>query len=82
MAVLVGLAVGFIAAFWRHDLRFGIVLIIPMGVAVLEIVVNTARFGVGTMAAWAPILLTLTAGATTASFAGGRWLRSRRHEVA
>jgi hypothetical protein len=81
MAVLVGLVVGFVAAYWRHDLRFGIVLVIPIGVAALEIIVNTARFGAGTMAAWAPILLTLTAGATAASFAGGRWLNRRRHEA-
>jgi hypothetical protein len=35
MAVLVGLVVGFVAASRRTDLRFGFVLIIPMGVAAL-----------------------------------------------
>ena len=81
MAVLVGLVVGFVTAYRRNDLRFGIVLIIPIGVAALEIIVNTARFGVGPMVVWTPILLTLTVSATAATFAGGRWLSGRRHEV-
>ena len=81
MAVLAGLVVGFIAAYRSHDSRFAMVLIIPLCVAALEIVVNTARFGVSSMVVWTPILLTLTIGATAASFAGGRWLSSRRHEV-
>ena len=81
MAALAGLVVGFVAAYWCHDLRFGIVLIIPMGLAALEIIVNTARFGVGAMVVWTPILFTLTVGATAAAFAGGRWLSGRRHEV-
>jgi hypothetical protein len=81
MAVLVGLVVGFVAASRRTDLRFGFVLIIPMGVAALEIIVNTARFGVGPMVLWTPILLTLTVAATAATFAGGRWLSDRRHQL-
>jgi hypothetical protein len=81
MAVLVGLVVGFVAAYRRNNLRFGIVLIIPMGVAALEIVVNTARFGVGSMVVWTPILLTLTVAATAAALLGGGWLSDRRHEV-
>jgi hypothetical protein len=79
MAVLVGLVLGVVAAYRRADIRFGVVLIIPLGVAAVEIVVNAARFGVAAMAAWTPILLTLTVGATAAAFAGGRWLRGRRH---
>jgi hypothetical protein len=81
MAVLAGLVVGFVGAYRSRGLRFWIVLIIPMSVAALEITVNTARFGVGSMAVWTPILLTLTVGATAASFSCGRWLSGRRHEV-
>jgi hypothetical protein len=79
MAVLVGLVIGIVAGYRRANVRFGIVLIIPMCVAALEIIVNAARFGVAAMAVWTPILLGLTIGATAAAVAGGRWLSGRRY---
>jgi hypothetical protein len=79
MAVLVGLVLGVVAAYRRADVRLGVVLIIPLGVAAVEIIVSAARFGVAATAVWTPILVMLTVGATAAAFAGGRWLRGRRH---
>jgi len=79
MAVLVGLVLGVVAAYRRADIRFGVVLIVPLGVAAVEIVVNAARFGVAAMAVWTPILLTLTVGANRGGVCRGRWLRGRRH---
>src|SRR3954462_2907564 len=64
MAGLVGLGVGFVTALWRTDLRFGVVLIIPLSVAALEIVAITVRSGADAMAVWTPVLLALTVGAT------------------
>jgi hypothetical protein len=78
MAVLVGLVVGVAAGFWRGNLRFAVVVVVPMSVAALEIIVNTARFGASTIVVWAPILVTLTGAATGIAFASGRWLRRRR----
>ena len=77
MAVLVGLVLGVAAGLWRTNLRFTVVAIVPLGVAALEIIVNTARFGATAMVVWAPILLTLTFAATAAALAFGRWLRRR-----
>jgi hypothetical protein len=78
MAVLVGLVVGFVAGYWRRDLRFGLVLVVPLAVAALEIIVNARRFGVVAMAVWTPILLVLTVAGTAGAVAAGRWLKGRR----
>jgi xanthine/uracil permease len=77
MAVLVGLVVGVAAGFWRGNLRFAVVVFVPLVVAAVEIIVNTARFGAQTIVVWAPILLILTVAATATALACGRWLSRR-----
>ena len=49
MAVLVGLVVGFIGGVRRRRIALAILLILPLAMALLEIVVNTVRFGASSM---------------------------------
>jgi CDP-diglyceride synthetase len=78
MAVIVGFVIGAVAANRRLHYSFGIVLVPPLALAVLEIVVNTVRFGAGAMVVWAPLLLVLTVGATALGSFVGRRLGARR----
>jgi hypothetical protein len=73
------LVVGFVVAYRQMGLRFAVILIVPLAAAALEIVVNTMRFGVRSMAVWSLVLVVLTVGATALGGAGGRWLAARRH---
>ena len=79
MAVLVGLALGFVGGYQRSvAARFWMVVAVPLAVAALEIAVNIDRFGAMAMAVWAVILIALTIGATAGALAVGRRVRTRR----
>ena len=78
MAVLVGLFVGVVVGFRRMHLPFVVVLVLPLAMAAVEIVVNTVRFGLGSMVIWAPLLVALTVTATAVATWAGRWLGLRR----
>ena len=80
MAVLVGLMIGALAGLRRWRVPGWRLLVLPLGVAGLEIVTNLVRFGASEVALWSVVLVVLTVVATLGTRAATvRWAESRAH---
>ena len=80
MAIVAGLVVGTVAGVRGWKVSGWRLLVLPLCLAGIEIIVNTARFGASAVAGWSVILVVLTVGATLGTRAAtARWTKSHTH---